>query len=276
MSQFFDTVWNDFLSVKKDFNRYIIIGVLCVFITHFYVIESYFFYKNQQKKAVKELKEKKVQLEKLLKQLEYLETTYKKVHKPFQNIQEKIRAFPQHLRSVLPKIRRSFSANFPSQPRDQTWQQSDYRVEPLLSFPSNVKTFEEAVRWYINRWFKEIINGLQNKVVNPVWELEEDLRLGDQTKLAYLCQDALKKIRNYIDNIDPNFWHSYERGKVSMASGLYHVVEESFKPIYKEIDRLIKDLNNVVCLKKEELQGTQNAFERLQKQEKNLKPDLNF
>ena len=100
MSQFFDTVWNDFLSVKKDFNRYIIIGVLCVFITHFYVIESYFFYKNQQKKAVKELKEKKVQLEKLLKQLEYLETTYKKVHKPLQNIQEKIRAFPQHLREV--------------------------------------------------------------------------------------------------------------------------------------------------------------------------------
>ena len=262
MMQLFDALWNDFLLLKKNFNRLISIGLLFALICHFYVIEPYFLYKAEEKNAIKKLKESEEQLKKLSGQLSHLETTYKDVHLALENIKTQIKSFPDHLRRMLPKIKESLSP-------------SDYAIqEARLFFPTNIKTFEEGVNWYIKDWFKKIINDLQNKVINPVSKLKVNLKSSNKTTLTFLSQDAMRKIHRYIDRVDPNFWRSYERGKIPVTRGLTSVVEESFEPIYKEINRLMNEVDNAINLHKKKLKKIESALIESQKEVKELESRL--
>jgi len=256
MSNYSSLLMNDLTAAKRNLNRLIKAGLLLTLVCHFYVIEPYFLYRAEEKSASERLEAGQARIRELSHQLAGLKEAVKGVHTGLEDTKERIRAFPDDLRAMLPLLQRQLSSPRLSGRFEQNYQQS---VSPdrqfqrnapferrgtLLNMPEEIKTFEEAVRWYTNQWFDGLIKELNEKVISPVLEIRTGSSNDTAEKLSNLSKEAVRKVRHYIGTVDPDFWRSYGGGKVPVARGLYEVVSEAFDPIYREIETLSVAIRN--------------------------------
>ncbi len=276
MAQIFDVFLNDMRLVKKNFNRLLTVGLIFALFGHFYVIEPYFRYKAEEKNSVQKLEQKQIQLEKLSTQQNQLDETSRSSNSSLQDIRVKIQGFPDHLQAMLPEIDAIVTSPTLSTPSVSPHQYYANSPEPpvSISFPPEVTTFEEGVRWYTKNWFGEIVTELEEKVINPVLKLKYVGEISSDNKLDSLSKSAIRSINKYVDEVDPDFWHSYSGGKVPVAEGLNNIVNESFNPIYSEIGLLIEDVRTSKDAREKEILKAENAIVEYQNRIKKLESKI--
>lgn len=123
----------------------------------------------------------------------------------------------------------------------------------VLRFPPDVKTFEDGVRWYTNNWFGQTIEELKKKVIVPLADIDVGGDAGLKDRLSSLSQDAVKKVSDYVHNVDPEFWRDYSGGKEPVARGLFEEVDKTMQPLYGEMTRLKDKINTATKEKKDGL-----------------------
>jgi hypothetical protein len=270
MAQIFDVFLNDLRSTKKNFNRLFTIGLIFTLFGYFYIIEPYFRYKAEEKNSAQKLAEKQIQLKDLSTKLSQMDETSRKIYSSLQGIRERIQEFPDHLQEMLSRID-NIGSSTPSASRIQN--QLDLPEDNRsagISFPLEVNTFEGRVRWYTKNWFSQVITELEESVINPVLKLKYVEETSSENKLDSLSKEAIQSINKYVDEVDPDFWHSYSGGKVPVAEGLNNIVAESFNPIYTEIELLIEDIRGSKDIREKEILNAENAIVEYQERIKTL------
>lgn len=252
MAQLFDVILNDLRSNKKNVNRLFGVGILFVLFCHFYVVEPYFEYKAQERETRKALEDVEDRLSQLTEQLKHIRPASKRAHKTLSDIRRRIEGYPDHLRNMLPEIDRALKAR-PSLQRYQGSSQAFQARQPIQQYqrnipvqagriilPPQITTFESGVRWYIEKWFSDLIVELEQEVVNPVIKLKSGQGGAEAPNLGDMAKKASEKLRAHLAGVDPQFWRSYEGGKVPVALELQQVMEESFGPLEREVSKLLK------------------------------------
>lgn len=261
MTKFYDLLLSDLRSLKNSFSRLLGLILLFTLIGHFFMVEPYFGYKNEQQTLYSELNVSKNELQKVDGQLKKLQDVDKHAYLALNKIKKEIKDFPTNLRNMLPMIKESISASTSLQ-----HQQS----KPLLELPSDIKTFEKGVQWYTKQWFTKTRGKLKSDVFVPVMLLETESQEATKEKLQQLSQKAMKEISDYMDGIDPNFWHTFTE-KTVVAKNLNKVVEQAFKPIYAEIKKLTKEIKNITTSHKEKLESIKENIKKTEEIETDLK-----
>jgi len=111
-----------------------------------------------------------------------------------------------------------------------------------VEVPGYITEFADAVNWYVRNWFRQIIDDLYGDIVEPIQqnELLADLDLfenGDEpSRLDALTNQAVEAVSGHLDTVDPDFWHSYEDGKVATVGELQGVIDRSFEPVTNRLD----------------------------------------
>ncbi|GAG15370.1 unnamed protein product, partial [marine sediment metagenome] len=254
MTKLFEVMLNDLRLTKKNFNRWLSVGMLFALLGHFYIVEPYFKYKAQERTAGLELKEKQIKFKELSERFNRLDEANKGIDSALKKIKTQIQGFPDHLQSMLPRIDNAVSSTLSS----QIYQQSRPRYIENITFPPEVTTFQDGVRWYTKNWFSNVITQLEEGVIKPVLGLEEEKETASGNELNSLSKNAIEKIHAFVENIDPDFWRSYRNGKVPVARDLKATVEESFNPIYEETESLMQEIRNAKEKQKEDVENIKN------------------
>lgn len=298
MPQLFDVLFDDLRSSKNKVNRLLGVGILFVLIAHFYVVEPYFEYKEQERVLARALKEKETQREILSKQFDAIKDLDQNIKTHLTDVEERIGNFPQHLRKILLGMQNIFSSesspNAPPQsipiqqlaPAQQSAniQQSANEMEEFESYsnmpihqsmriqqskpigefylPSNITTFNDGARWYIETWFSDLLTRLQEKIVTPVMQVEIKLDGIKDIDLPKVTQQAMKDIQEYLNGVDSEFWRNYfgPVSKISVTEDLEKVVSNSFSLVKEKVDVLVKNIENAREKKNGELETIKDGL----------------
>ena len=273
MEQLFEIIFTDFRSSKKNVNRLLSVGIFFALVGHFYVVEPYFQYKIQERNATEALDVKKEQLNQLTDNLNSIKDVSQEASKILNNIRKRIGNFPDHLRTVLPKIAQALRSG----PTSQHLQIGAPSRFEEISLPPDIISFEAGVSWYIENWFNDAVNELKTKVVNPVLQLEHGQKRLEAFSLKEKTHEAIEKLRTHLKGVDPEFWHRYEGigGKVEVASELQRTVEESFDPVVSEVSHLLKKTGNMRENQEENLNTIQEDLIKTQTRIKKLEFRIN-
>jgi len=235
MDDLFKVIMNDVRASKNRVNRLLGVGIIFVLLGHFYVVEPYFAYKVQEGKVRQALIDTEENLTKLSDQVDRMKKVSTKAHATLTELRQRINSYPDHLRDTLWEIDRAVRTSTTTQPFQQT---APVQVNGI-PLPSQIKTFEAGVRWYIEQWFERLITDLQDGVVKPILELEHGREAEEGLRLRSMAREPLERLRTYLGTIDPDFWRSYATGKVPVARELQEVVEEFFGPLEGEVTDLL-------------------------------------
>jgi hypothetical protein len=200
-----------------------------------------------------------------------LKNTNKEVNSSLSKIKKLITGFPDELQGKLREIKQSMNSSAHSSSTQQymQYQYTGQGSTASIRIPAEILTFEEAVTWYINNWFDNIINELRVKVISPTLKLEEISGIGAVDKLDSLSANAINKIKIHINNIDPVFWHTYT-GKGEMATKLNEILDELFNPIYIEISLVTKNVSDAEKEAKENIESKKLAIDEVNNYIKSL------
>ena len=114
--------------------------------------------------------------------------------------------------------------------------------EVRVAVPDHITEFADAVNWYVRNWFRQIIDDLYSDIVEPIQQnellAERDLfESGEEpARLETLTQQAVEAVSGHLETVDPDFWHSYEDGKVATVGELQNVIDRSFEPVTVRLD----------------------------------------
>jgi hypothetical protein len=263
MAVIFDTVLQGFTSARKQTLRNLSLGLVFSLVCFFYVVEPFFMYSTHQQAAVERSDQIREEVEKLTIQLRQTRAMNRQTQQSLNTIHERIRAYPTHLnRDVLPQIRDHFNTGYrvdaeyghnrgyPEEDRsglhtgqaDQLVRFGDPGVRVVV--PDDITGFADAVNWYVRNWFQQIIDDLHGNIVEPIRqnELLAELDLFDSVegpaRLETLTKQAVDAVSGHLDTIDPDFWHSYEDGKVATVGELQGVIDRSFEPVTIRLDNI--------------------------------------
>ncbi len=109
MPQLFDVLFNDLRGSKRNVNRLMGAGIVFVLLCHVYVVEPYFRFKAQEKKAQETLRTVEDKREALWNQLQKTKQVSQSVRDALSRIQEEIAGYPDHLRKTLREIHEAVS-----------------------------------------------------------------------------------------------------------------------------------------------------------------------
>lgn len=308
MPELIDVLFDDLRSSKKNMNRLLGVGLLFTLIAHFYVVEPYFEYKEQEPRLKKSLDEKKKQFDQLSDQSERITNLSQNIKTNQTNIENKIKDFPQHLRGILSDIWKIFlsesSSNaqrsgpaqqsintqkpaneikklednsnmpFPVQQSLQT-QQSRFRKIGDFFLPSEIATFNDGVHWYIETWFNNLLNDIREQIEKPIKQAKITSDMAEGIDLENVTKQGIKDIQKYIDKVEkenPNFWRNYSgpRSKLDVAQELQNEVKKSFGLLEDKINMLVERLKEAVIVQKGELDKMNNDMKKLQDSKEEL------
>lgn len=265
MPQLFDVLFDDLRSCKNKVNRLLGAGLLFALIAHFYVVEPYFEYKEQEPRLKKSLDEKKIQFDQLSGQSERITNLSKNIKANQTTIENKIKDFPQHLRGILSDLWNFFhSESSPNTSNRSTHIQQPAPVQQSINIqrpaegigknenysnmpfsvqqsgfikigdfilPSDITTFNDGVHWYIETWFNNVLNDIREGIEEPIKQANITSDMVGDIDLQNVTQQGIKDIQKYIDRVEkenPNFWRSYSgpRGKLDVAQELQNEVKK--------------------------------------------------
>ncbi len=261
MTAMFDTILQGFTTARKHTQRNLSLGLVFTLVCFFYVVEPYFMYSSHQQAAVERSDQIHDEVRKLNMQLRQTRSMNRQTQQALEMIHERIKAYPDHLnRDVLPQIRDHFYTADRDGPvygyaRDypqggyagQQSGQAEQRVrfgdpDVRVEVPGYITEFADAVNWYVRNWFRQIIDDLYSDIVEPIQQnellAERDLfESGEEpARLETLTQQAVEAVSGHLETVDPDFWHSYEDGKVATVGELQNVIDRSFEPVTVRLD----------------------------------------
>lgn len=271
MTQLFDVILTDLRSSTKNVNRLLSLGILFALVGHFYVVEPYFQYKSQERAEKKALEEKENEVKQLSDQLDRIKSLSQGANNTLAEIEKRIDGFPDHLRNMLEKIQQALLSR-PSSPASQTGAPS--RVEGI-SIPPQITTLEKGAPWYVEKWFNDLIFDLESGVVKPVLKLKDGQKADQSPKITDMVNSALEKLRTHLAAVNPNFWRSYQGGKVPVAYELQEVVKENFDPVKIRISKLLEHATNETKNRENEMKTIKKDLEKTQGRSKKLESRLN-
>ncbi len=257
MEQATEYLIDDFRLGKKEFNRLFLIGLFFALACHFYVVEPYFLFKQQE--ASLNISRATIQqsVHELSIQENKLVTTKKNVHDGLDSVQKKITSFPNHLRKSLPNIRDALRNSPSNEQIDQDipvyqdmqyiQQQAPVISTPSIIIPAHITKFPQAVSWYIDEWFKKLMTDLDQTVVSPLMDLAQREKITGAEQLKELSQEAVQQVHTHISGIDPNFWRSYggAGGKLDVAGQIRRNIEQAFHPLETKVKQVLTQTKNL-------------------------------
>ena len=292
MTAMFDTILQGFTTARKHTQRNLSLGLVFTLVCFFYVVEPYFMYSSHQQAAVERSDQIHDEVRKLNMQLRQTRSMNRQTQQALEMIHERIKAYPDHLnRDVLPQIRDHFYTADRDGPvygyaRDypqggyagQQSGQAEQRVrfgdpDVRVEVPGYITEFADAVNWYVQNWFRQIIDDLYGDIVEPIQQnellAERDLfESGDEsTRLEALTHQAVEAVNGYLDTVDPDFWHSYEYGRDATIGELQGVIDRAFEPVTVRLD----DIHVMISTSIEDLQ---NAMEELEDESREIQASL--
>lgn len=269
MAEFFAICFDDFRSAVKKFHRLLAIGLIFVVFGHFFILEPYFGYKQLKKDNEEALQQLTPQLDELQKELVKVKNTIDQIDSSLGHMKEDIQEFPAHLRSQLAQIRGLFSSPSATDPQNASIQQNKSRSIEGIMFPPGINQYEIAVNWYVKMSLQKYGDELNKEVITPVKQLEKDWNIDSKHELRELCENALKQIKEFITQLEPSFWHTYD-GKEITANKLETKIGECFNPIYEKIRQSLKNIEKRktekelnIKLKKENIDQLNKDFDEL-------------
>jgi type II secretory pathway component PulM len=274
MADLADVLFSDLRASRQTLNRLLSGSIIFALLGHFYVLEPYFQYKAQERKANAELQSARKEHAKLEKQLPKIRAANKQAKNALESIDSRIQEYPNHLRDTLPKIAQALRAREeiglleqidprflvpPHMVPDliQAVQQRRSRVSEL-DLPPHITEFEQGVRWYIENWFEALIKDIREQVNQPLLSLSQQQFRVELADLHTLADQGMEKLRHYLDGLDPNFWHVYsglEASKMGVAQGLKQVLTEAFDPMLAEVAKLLRTVEQEI--KRQEARSAQ-------------------
>ncbi len=240
MEKFTELNVNDLRLNKKQFNRFLSIGLIFALFGYFYIVSPYFKYKTEEKKTKSEYAASKESIRKYTQEARKYHELSKKLKSELNRIENKIHQFPDELARSLALI--SSGGNNASA-FQQVQQTANMSIEPEI--PDNILSDEEKVKFYIDNWFEEFIHDIRENIIAPASEAKLDTEIKSKTNIDTLAANAIRTINKHIQEIDPDFWHSYHGGKVPVARRLEDVVEEVLIPVFQEIDAIVNISKNI-------------------------------
>lgn len=90
--------------------------------------------------------------------------------------------------------------------------------------PAHITTIDDAVRWYTERWFSDLLERLDQEM-RPIIEIW-NTTFGEPSSLEInrLTETAIQTIRHHLERMDPEFWRSYSHGKGPGARELMEII----------------------------------------------------
>ena len=257
MEQTLELLLGDFRAGKRELNRLFFVGLFFALATHFYVVEPYFLFKQQEASLEADKISLEKSVKKLTKQEKELLATKKSVHAGLARIREQINSFPNQLRDSLPDIRTALGMRPDNQRlhhaltgyRDTSniqqqapIQQQAQNIPPPITIPGHITQFPPAVRWYIDEQFQKLVTDLNQSVVSPLMNLAEREHIAGAEDLDAFGREAVQQVHDHISSIDPNFWHSYggPGGKLDVAGQIRRTIEQAFSPLEKKVEQVLK------------------------------------
>ncbi|MCD4788935.1 MAG: hypothetical protein K8R37_02955 [Bacteroidales bacterium] len=240
MENFTDLHINDLRLNKKQFNRFLSIGLIFILFGYFYIVSPYFKYKTEEKKTNLEYETSKANMQKYtIEALKYHELS-KNLKSELNRIKNEIHGFPD-------KLARSLDLINSGENNTSAFQQSQQsrNLNNRLGIPDSIVNYNDRVEWYINNWFEGITNDIRENIINPTIKSKLDTAIKSRNNIETLATNAIHTINDHIKSIDPDFWYSYQDGKLPVARNLEDVVEESLRPVFKEIDTIINISKNI-------------------------------
>jgi hypothetical protein len=201
---------------------------------YFYIVSPYFIFKNEDRKAKAAIEAAVDSIDLYRQQVKEYRKVHKQVNTELYRIEEEIHSFPVELAQSL-SIIGSGTANTNDFAQIQ---QSNTSSNPL-GIPDSIADYSDRVGWYVNYRFDEILEDINQKIIIPSARLDRSHKTDKKSEVRRLADEAVVKIKNHIGSIDPDFWRTYETGKVRESRLLEAVVEESLNPVFREIDTLV-------------------------------------
>ncbi len=257
MPQLVDVLFDDLKSSKKNINRILSAGLFFAFIAHFYVVEPYFEYKEQEILLGKLLVAKKEAYDGAIVRLNDIENLNEKIKNTLKKVKDEIEEFPVHLRGILPEIDSALNIK-KSFDKKKQFKPPMINGEPL---PSGVTEFEPAVQWYVNKWFDTLVKDLEEGIIAPVKQAKFPLNVNEMTDLGEIADEAKKMVQEYLDTVPSDFWRNFSRSsdntssKEETADGLEKVVKGPFGSVEKRILSLVKAAQVIVNEEKDRMEG---------------------
>ncbi|MCK9296932.1 MAG: hypothetical protein M0P70_17845 [Desulfobulbaceae bacterium] len=256
-----DAILNDYRASIREINRLLLVGLFFALAAHLYVIEPYFQLKSREQALQGSLPAMEQSVKALSREEVRINEAKQSATSALQQIRQQLIQFPDQLRNALPDIREALSlrniplsgpsaANAPDlPPYNQYAQQQQYMQQPLprtaITLPAEITDFAAAVNWYVNDWFTRLLAELEERVVKPVAGLGSGPNANGSKNLNAVSQQAIDTVKNQINAIDPDFWHSYggSGGKLDVASTLRDSIEAAFAPLEHEVFALLEETN---------------------------------
>ena len=300
MAELFDILLTELRGAKSSVNRIAGIGALFALLSHFYVVEPYFHYKVNESSARAALPAVTKKMEATTAEIGRIKQLSTQIRKSLDSIGKDIDGFPDRLREMLPRLQAALQRPRSDRSADEQpflqnqIQRSQARVplqqSPLpsanspaaaleLNLPSQVQTFEEAVRWYSEGWFEHLLGRVDQELVIPLAARSETITPEQTTALGQAAQSAVNAIRGHIAGIDPDFWRHYggPGGKVDVAQQLRREVGEAFQPVNQKVLDLVqqtetakKTLDQQLATIQSELLATRNSIDTLSDRVKSI------
>lgn len=263
MSRLFDTIMQNFKSTQRTSQRYLGVGFVFTLLCFFYVVEPFFIYTSNQDEAEETLEQIQASMETSEKQLKEISSVNDQAQKTLVNLEQRIRNYPDHLnQEVLPQLYAQFYGedgryereNYnPQQMQQQV--QSSGRNEQIW-IPSDITEYSDAVNWYVQSWFQAIVDDLNSGITDPISGLEVFENEQQVNELKSLTRQAVDEINSHLNTIDPDFWHTYQEGKVETVGELQRVIDQSFEPVREQLD----NMHGEISVSIEDLKASQDEL----------------
>ncbi|GAN33291.1 MAG: hypothetical protein DYG83_02885 [Candidatus Brocadia sp. AMX2] len=301
MPQLFDVIFDDLRSCKKHVNRLLGAGLLFALIAHFYVVEPYFEYKEQEPRLKKSLDEKKLQFDQLSGQSERITNLSKNIKTNQTTIENKIRDFPQHLRGILSDlwnvflselspdtsnrstqiqqsapVQQSINIQRPAKEREKLEndsnmpfpvqqsmqiQQSRFIKIGDFSLPSGITTFNDGVHWYIETWFNNLLNEIREGIEEPIKQANITSDMVGDIDLQNITQQGIKDIQKYIDRVEKENPNFWR--SYSGPRGKLDVAQELQYEVKKSFGLLGDKINMLVGRLKEAVKAQKEELDKM-------------
>jgi hypothetical protein len=219
MTQFFEIIFNDLRSSKRSVNRLLSIGILFVLLGHFFVVEPYFPYKEQEHEQTKLRDNVKAIRQSILNTLDAIE---------FQ-----IETYPAHLGQVRQKI------------YDVIWLEPSSEPLPVgkITIPADTE-FKDGMRYYVENWFSNLLDELNNGIVTKVSELQNGNQELEAFNHEIEAKKAMERFKAGLDRLEtdnPEILTDYEGNKGDEATAmLQQNLEIAFAPVKFNVSGLLK------------------------------------
>jgi hypothetical protein len=255
-----DIILHDYRSSIKEINRLLLVGLFFALASHFYVIEPYFQLKIKEQSLQNSLPAMEQSITVLSQEAAKINEAKQSATSALREIRKNLLQFPDQLQGALPDIQSALELRDSPLPGQSAAQGPDLRqygqfaqqqfmqqALPVstITLPAEITTFEAAVNWYVNNWFAKLLAELEKRVVKPVTDLDSAGITNEAKDLHEICKNALNTVKNHINAIDPDFWHSYggRGGKLDVAGSIRDNIESAFAPLENRVYELLEETN---------------------------------